>query len=193
MDLLELGRHCWQEQWLTTPSAPSSECLGQSWSRSTSVKVRRERERERGWGEESGRGDRIPVYNYYFICMNSVCTAHVPSHVSVCVCVLAGSRMVRELFVMAREHAPSIIFMDEIDSIGSSRIGSASSGELCQLPVLTCINMYTVHIHLHCVVYYMYISLTVHVQVHGYKLHGYKRHVVMTDTTLQVHIQICLL
>lgn len=32
-----------------------------------------------------------------------------------------GSRMVRELFVMAREHAPSIIFMDEIDSIGTSR------------------------------------------------------------------------
>ncbi|OUT20708.1 26S protease regulatory subunit 8 [Pichia kudriavzevii] len=32
-----------------------------------------------------------------------------------------GSRMVRELFMMAREHAPSIIFMDEIDSIGSSR------------------------------------------------------------------------
>ncbi|EFP74350.2 uncharacterized protein PGTG_00306 [Puccinia graminis f. sp. tritici CRL 75-36-700-3] len=32
-----------------------------------------------------------------------------------------GSRMVRELFVMAREHAPSIIFMDEIDSIGSLR------------------------------------------------------------------------
>ncbi|KEP66257.1 UNVERIFIED_CONTAM: tat-binding family protein, putative [Hammondia hammondi] len=32
-----------------------------------------------------------------------------------------GSRMVRELFVMAREHAPSIIFMDEIDSIGSQR------------------------------------------------------------------------
>ena len=25
-----------------------------------------------------------------------------------------GSRMVRELFVMAREHAPSIIFMDEV-------------------------------------------------------------------------------
>ena len=33
-----------------------------------------------------------------------------------------GSRMVRELFVMAREAAPTIIFMDEIDSIGSSRM-----------------------------------------------------------------------
>jgi len=39
-----------------------------------------------------------------------------------------GSRMVRELFVLAREHAPSIIFMDEIDSIGSTRIESSSSG-----------------------------------------------------------------
>ncbi|KAJ3184753.1 26S protease regulatory subunit 8 [Irineochytrium annulatum] len=39
-----------------------------------------------------------------------------------------GSRMVRELFVMAREHAPSIIFMDEIDSIGSSRSESGGGG-----------------------------------------------------------------
>eukprot|EP00891_Asterochloris_glomerata_P001255 jgi/Astpho2/1255/fgenesh1_pm.00023_%23_10_t len=39
-----------------------------------------------------------------------------------------GSRMVRELFVMAREHAPSIIFMDEVDSIGSAREGSSGGG-----------------------------------------------------------------
>jgi len=41
-----------------------------------------------------------------------------------------GSRMVRELFVMAREHAPSIIFMDEIDSIGSSRGGGGGDSEV---------------------------------------------------------------
>lgn len=40
-----------------------------------------------------------------------------------------GSRMVRELFVMAREAAPSIIFMDEIDSIGSSRVEGSQGGD----------------------------------------------------------------
>jgi len=40
-----------------------------------------------------------------------------------------GSRMVRELFVMARQHAPSIIFMDEIDSIGGTRVEGSRGGD----------------------------------------------------------------
>jgi 26S proteasome regulatory subunit T6 len=40
-----------------------------------------------------------------------------------------GARLVRELFVMAREHAPSLIFMDEIDSIGGARIEGKSGGD----------------------------------------------------------------
>lgn len=40
-----------------------------------------------------------------------------------------GSRMVRELFVMAREASPSIIFMDEIDSIGGTRLEGGQGGD----------------------------------------------------------------
>lgn len=50
-----------------------------------------------------------------------------------------GSRMVRELFVMAREAAPSIIFMDEIDSIGSSR-GSGGGDSEVQRTMLELLN-----------------------------------------------------
>ena len=40
-----------------------------------------------------------------------------------------GGRMVREMFDMARSKAPSIIFIDEIDAIGSKRLDVATSGD----------------------------------------------------------------
>lgn len=35
----------------------------------------------------------------------------------------------RELFRVAEEHAPSIVFMDEIDAVGTKRYDSNSGGE----------------------------------------------------------------
>lgn len=40
-----------------------------------------------------------------------------------------GPKLVRELFRVAEEHAPSIVFIDEIDAIGTKRYDSNSGGE----------------------------------------------------------------
>jgi len=40
-----------------------------------------------------------------------------------------GARLVRELFQMAREKGPSIVFIDELDSIGAKRLEIATSGD----------------------------------------------------------------
>ncbi len=40
-----------------------------------------------------------------------------------------GARLVRELFQMAREKAPTIVFIDELDSIGAKRLDMATSGD----------------------------------------------------------------
>ncbi len=39
-----------------------------------------------------------------------------------------GAQLVRDLFSMAREQAPSIVFIDEIDAIGSTRMHDGTSG-----------------------------------------------------------------
>jgi len=40
-----------------------------------------------------------------------------------------GPKMVRELFRVADENAPTIVFIDEIDAVGSKRYDSSSGGE----------------------------------------------------------------
>ena len=40
-----------------------------------------------------------------------------------------GPKLVRELFRVAEDHAPSIVFIDEIDAIGTKRYDSTSGGE----------------------------------------------------------------
>lgn len=40
-----------------------------------------------------------------------------------------GARLVRELFELAKEKAPSIIFIDELDSVGAKRLDVSTSGD----------------------------------------------------------------
>jgi len=51
-----------------------------------------------------------------------------------------GARMVREIFNMARANAPTVIFMDEIDSIGGSRTEGSRGDSEVQRTMLELLN-----------------------------------------------------
>lgn len=64
------------------------------------------------------------------------CRSHFPDLVVFClfkvllICLKGdGPKLVRELFRVAEEHAPSIVFIDEIDAVGTKRYDSNSGGE----------------------------------------------------------------
>ena len=40
-----------------------------------------------------------------------------------------GARLVREIFAMAKEKSPSLVFIDELDAVGSKRLEVATSGD----------------------------------------------------------------
>jgi len=40
-----------------------------------------------------------------------------------------GAKLVKEIFTLAKAHAPSIIFIDEIDALAAKRIELGTSGE----------------------------------------------------------------
>ncbi len=40
-----------------------------------------------------------------------------------------GARLVREIFMLAKEKAPAIVFVDELDAVGSHRLDIATSGD----------------------------------------------------------------
>lgn len=44
-----------------------------------------------------------------------------------------GPKLVRELFRVAEEHAPSIVFIDEIDAIGTKRYSTLAPASLARI------------------------------------------------------------
>lgn len=48
--------------------------------------------------------------------------------------VLQGPRMVRDVFRMAKENAPAIIFIDEVDAIATSRFDAQTGADRSSPP-----------------------------------------------------------
>lgn len=60
-----------------------------------------------------------------------------------------GPRMVRDVFRLAKENAPAIIFIDEIDAIATKRFDAQTGGKCidivcCILKQITCIKIYII-------------------------------------------------
>lgn len=60
-----------------------------------------------------------------------------------------GPRMVRDVFRLAKENAPAIIFIDEIDAIATKRFDAQTGGNCidivcCSLKQITCIKIYII-------------------------------------------------
>ena len=54
-----------------------------------------------------------------------------------------GPRMVRDVFRLAKENAPAIIFIDEIDAIATKRFDAQTGGTvLCVYSSIVCNNTY---------------------------------------------------
>ncbi len=59
----------------------------------------------------------------------NACFLHVVASELVQKYIGEGARLVRELFDLARDKAPSIVFIDEIDAVGASRTDTMTSGD----------------------------------------------------------------
>lgn len=72
-----------------------------------------------------------------------------------------GAKLVRDAFALAKEKAPAIIFIDELDAIGTKRFDSDKSGDrevqrtmlelLNQLDGFSSDERIKVHLFLHCI------------------------------------------
>ena len=69
-----------------------------------------------------------------------------------CFCTAQGPRMVRDVFRLAKENEPAIIFIDEVDAIATARFDAQTGADRCLLPTpLRCsdplVNCNAGHLH----------------------------------------------